>query len=40
MFGNSYTAVVVQVNGERVAKEIWTRLGEMSIVSDFERILQ
>ena len=38
MFGNSNTAVVVQVNGERIAKEVWTRLGDMTCVTEFESL--
>ena len=37
MFGNSYTAVVVQINGEHLAREVWTRIGNMALAADFER---
>ena len=37
MFGNSYTAIVIQINGEDAGQQIWKELGGIPFVRDVER---
>ena len=37
MFGNSYTALVVQINGEESGHQIWKDIGAIPLVQEVER---
>lgn len=37
MFGNSYTAIVIQINGEDAGQQIWKELGGIPFIRDVER---
>ena len=40
MFGNSYTALVIQINSQYVGNTIWERIKTYPFVKDIERFLQ